>query len=52
VVAFAFELVIGGIAGLLAALRRGSFMDNLVLVSTTAPSSPSRSSCWATSVSW
>ena len=36
VVAFAFELVIGGIAGLLAALRRGSFMDNLVLVSTTA----------------
>ena len=36
VVAFAFELIIGGIAGLMAALRRGSFMDNLVLISTTA----------------
>lgn len=36
VFAFAFELVLGLIAGVLAGLRRGSFMDNLVLVSTTA----------------
>jgi oligopeptide transport system permease protein len=35
-VAFAFELVLGVIAGLLAGLRRGSFVDSLVLVSTTA----------------
>ena len=34
--AFAFELVLGLIAGVMAGLRRGSFMDNLVLVSTTA----------------
>jgi peptide/nickel transport system permease protein/oligopeptide transport system permease protein len=34
--AFAFESVLGLTAGLLAGLRRGSFMDNLVLVSTTA----------------
>jgi peptide/nickel transport system permease protein/oligopeptide transport system permease protein len=33
--AFAFELLLGLIAGVLAGLRRGSFMDNLVLVSTT-----------------
>ncbi|MEX1179134.1 MAG: ABC transporter permease [Nitriliruptor sp.] len=35
-VAFVFEAIIGGIAGVLAGLRRGSFIDNLVLVSTTA----------------
>lgn len=35
-VAFVFEAVIGGLAGILAGLRRGSFMDSLVLVSTTA----------------
>jgi len=35
-VAFAFELVLGSSAGLLAGLRRGSFVDSLVLVSTTA----------------
>ena len=34
--AFAFELVLGIVAGLLAGIRRGSFMDNLVLVATTA----------------
>src|ERR687898_283796 len=34
--AFIFEGVLGLIAGILAGLRRGSFMDNLVLVSTTA----------------
>ena len=34
--AFLFEAVIGLIAGVLAGLRRGSFMDNLVLVTTTA----------------
>ncbi len=34
--AFAIELVIGITAGILAGLRRGSFIDNLVLVSTTA----------------
>ena len=33
--AFIFEGVLGLIAGILAGLRRGSFMDNLVLVSTT-----------------
>ncbi|MER5962866.1 ABC transporter permease [Streptomyces sp. NPDC002057] len=33
-VAFAFELVIGVVAGVLAGMRRGSFIDNLVLVST------------------
>lgn len=33
-VAFGFEAVIGLLAGVLAGLRRGSFMDNLVLVST------------------
>jgi oligopeptide transport system permease protein len=32
--AFAFEVVIGIIAGVLAGLRRGSFMDNLVRLST------------------
>lgn len=32
--AFVFEAVIGVLAGLLAGLRRGSFFDNLVLVST------------------
>ena len=36
VVAFVVEAVIGVIAGVLAGLRRGSFLDNLVLVSTTA----------------
>lgn len=34
--AFGFEMFLGLLAGLLAGLRRGSFMDNLVLVSTTA----------------
>lgn len=34
-VAFLFEIVIGIAAGVLAGLRRGSFIDNLVLVSTT-----------------
>jgi oligopeptide transport system permease protein len=34
-VAFAFELVIGVAAGVLAALRRRSFVDTLVLVTTT-----------------
>jgi oligopeptide transport system permease protein len=34
--AFAFEILIGIPAGVLAGLRRGSFMDNLVLISTTA----------------
>jgi len=34
--AFAFEIVLGVLAGVLAALRRGSFMDSLVLVTTTA----------------
>ena len=34
--AFAFEAVLGLLAGVLAGLRRGSYMDNLVLVSTTA----------------
>lgn len=34
--AFVFEMVLGLAAGVLAGLRRGSFMDNLVLVSTTA----------------
>jgi peptide/nickel transport system permease protein/oligopeptide transport system permease protein len=33
--AFIFEAFLGLIAGILAGLRRGSFMDNLVLVSTT-----------------
>lgn len=36
VMAFMFEILIGISAGVLAGLRRGSFMDNLVLVSTTA----------------
>ena len=34
--AFAFELVLGLAAGVLAGLRRGSLLDNLVLVSTVA----------------
>mgnify|MGYP003584248836 CR=1 FL=1 len=34
VVAIVFEIVIGITAGILAALRRGKFLDNLVLVST------------------
>lgn len=33
-VAFTFEVVLGLLAGMLAGLRRGSFMDNLVLVTT------------------
>lgn len=33
--AFVFELIIGIFAGVLAGLRRGSFIDNLVLVSTS-----------------
>jgi peptide/nickel transport system permease protein/oligopeptide transport system permease protein len=33
--AFFFEIVIGLTAGILAGLRKGSFIDNLVLVSTT-----------------
>ena len=35
VVAFLFEILIGIAAGVLAGLRRGSLIDNLVLVSTT-----------------
>lgn len=35
VVAVVFEILIGILAGVLAGLRRGSFFDNLVLVSTT-----------------
>lgn len=34
-VAFAFEILIGIAAGVLAGLRRGSFIDNLVLLTTT-----------------
>ena len=34
-VAFAFEILVGIAAGVLAGLRRGSFIDNLVLISTT-----------------
>ena len=34
--AFAFEVVLGLLAGVFAGLRRGSFIDNLVLVATTA----------------
>ena len=34
-VAVTFEVVIGLMAGILAGIRRGSFLDNLVLVSTT-----------------
>lgn len=34
--AFLFQMVFGLIAGILAGLRRGSFIDNLVLVATTA----------------
>lgn len=33
--AFMFEILIGIAAGVMAGLRRGSFMDNLVLISTT-----------------
>ncbi len=36
VIAFVIEAVLGLIAGVLAGLRRGSFIDNLVLVSTIA----------------
>jgi oligopeptide transport system permease protein len=35
-VAFVFEIVIGVLAGILAGLRKGSYLDNLVLVATTA----------------
>ena len=35
-IALAFEAVFGITAGVLAGIRRGSFLDNLVLVSTTA----------------
>jgi oligopeptide transport system permease protein len=35
-VAFVFEVVFGLLAGVLAGLRRGSYLDNLVLVTTTA----------------
>jgi peptide/nickel transport system permease protein/oligopeptide transport system permease protein len=34
--AFVIEIVLGLVAGVMAGLRRGSFIDNLVLVSTTA----------------
>jgi ABC-type dipeptide/oligopeptide/nickel transport system permease component len=34
--AFMFELILGILAGILAGIRKGGFMDNLVLVSTTA----------------
>jgi len=33
--AFVFEVIIGLLAGILAGLRKGSFIDNLVLISTT-----------------
>lgn len=33
--AFVFEIIIGLLAGILAGLRKGSFIDNLVLISTT-----------------
>ena len=36
VMAFVFEIVLGLLAGVLAGIRRGSFIDTLVLVSTTA----------------
>lgn len=36
VMAFVFEIILGIGAGILAGLRRGSYMDNLVLVTTTA----------------
>lgn len=36
VMAFAFEILLGISAGVLAGLRKGSFMDNLVLVGTLA----------------
>jgi peptide/nickel transport system permease protein/oligopeptide transport system permease protein len=36
VYAFIFEAVLGVLAGILAGIRKGGFMDNLVLVSTTA----------------
>ena len=35
-VAFLFEAILGLLAGVLAGLRKGSYMDSLVLVSTTA----------------
>ena len=34
--AFIFEMILGVMAGILAGIRKGGFMDNLVLVSTTA----------------
>jgi ABC-type dipeptide/oligopeptide/nickel transport system permease component len=34
--AFIFEVILGILAGILAGIRKGGFMDNLVLVSTTA----------------
>jgi oligopeptide transport system permease protein len=34
-IAFGFEILIGILAGVMAGLRRGSFMDNLVLITTT-----------------
>lgn len=34
-IAFVFEIIIGLLAGILAGLRKGSFIDNLVLISTT-----------------
>lgn len=34
-IAFGFEILVGILAGVMAGLRRGSFMDNLVLISTT-----------------
>lgn len=36
VMAFVYELILGIIAGVLAGLRRGGFLDNLVLISTLA----------------
>lgn len=36
VVAFTIQTIFGVLAGVLAGLRRGSFVDNLVLISTTA----------------
>ncbi len=36
VMAFVYELILGIIAGILAGLRKGGFLDNLVLISTLA----------------
>ena len=48
VIAFIFEATVGVVAGILAGLRSGGFVDYFVKISTT-PSSRSRSSCSASS---